>query len=300
MRKRIKGLFIFCIIIFGVLLTGCKTQSIDEKENIEIANVDQIFIDVSSTDLNIIPEDREDVKVHLHGKKAGNLKHKLSMNLDDNTLQIEVKIKPGINIGYATLKLDVYIPRNYENILKIDGSSGDVNIEDMNLSKLSIYLSSGDTNIKNLDVENFKHKVSSGDTNIKNLNIKEFEYKAHSGDLEGNNVNTESLHYNTSSGEVKLENFEGVVEGVSTSGDIMIVYEKFNNNIDLKASSGSIIVNLPEDAEFYIDSRVSSGNINCKFPIEIESEKDKELIGTVISNKNNIKIKTISGDIDIR
>lgn len=302
MKKSIVVLVIICILISGFLLTGCDKTPIDETKNIEIPNIDEISIDVSSTDINVIPEDREDVKVHLYGEKSGNLKHELLVNSKNNTLEIKVKIKSGIVIfGYGSLKLDVHIPSKYKNSIKIDGSSSDVTVKDIDLNNLKIDLSSGDISINEMNLNELLIDVSSGDTNINNLNTKRFNYEASSGDLLGNNINAELVHFDVSSGKTKLERFEGNIEGESTSGDIIIEYEKFNDNVDLKASSGDIIVDLPDDAEFYLDTKVSSGDINCEFNINIKGKiNDDELKGTVVSDKNNIKIRTTSGDIDIR
>ncbi|MCY6372736.1 DUF4097 domain-containing protein [Clostridium ganghwense] len=270
----------------GANMKNSAQYTIDETESKSISDIKEIVIDNSSADINIIPEDRDNIEAHLHGKVSTNSKRntpKLTMVSEGDKITIKSKKDKNFVIGIYTsnVKLDIHIPKNYEENISIDSSSADVNIHDLNL-------------------KNYNCKLSSGDTKIKNLKVENLFYEASSGDLEGENIETKAGEIKASSGEIKINGYSGNLKARTNSGDIEVTYGKFNNDAVLEASSGDVELSLPDNAEFHLDAEVSSGDIKCGFPITVKGTGDKDrLSGTVKSDKNKIDIKTTSGDIRV-
>lgn len=188
-----------------------------------------------------------------------------------------------INTGNTDLKLDIYVPQDYSKNLTIESSSGDISIKDsINLDKVVI-------------------KTKSGDMNIYNLKAVSLEACAASGDFEGKDITVETVSVNASSGDVNIEDLNGDLSGVVSSGDINVANSEFNYNIDLTVSSGDAKVTIPKSSEFYIDAAASSGEITCEFPVVVEGKSHGNTLKGVVGNsKNKINIKASSGDIYIR
>lgn len=286
-------------LVFIVGATGCtitnskspisisgEEYSIDETKKGAMNEINTIEIYNTSGTITIIPQDRKDIEAHLYGKvstSTSQAKPELNLEISNGKLMIssERKVKTIVGFYSSNMNLDIYVPKTYNEFLSINSSSGDINIKDLKLKECNF-------------------ELSSGSTTINNLNVERLNYKASSGDLEGKNLITKDSKIQLSSGEVDIEGFIGNLEGESTSGDVAIAYETFNNKVDYKASSGRITLNLPKDAEFFLDAEVSSGNIKCDFPVTVQGERHEDILrGIVKSDKNKITVKTSSGDIKI-
>ena len=59
---------------------------------------------------------------------------------------------------------------------------------------------------------------------------------------------------------------------------------------------------LPENASFSLDIKTTSGDIRTTFPVTIDGSSDRgrnSLLGNVGTGGPDIKIKTVSGDVDV-
>lgn len=306
------------------------TYSVNEtkEQNLNISNLKQISISSSSTDINVIPENRDNVKIHYYGRiKCTGLNNsknpipQLEINSGNNNLTIKTKkseLHSSFNLYFnSNLTLDVFVPSCYKNSMDITSSSGDINIKNFELSSLSTKTSSGDMKINLIKSKNIAFSSSSGNFTCDNLKTDDLHIKTSSGDIKGNtitakntnflsssgnftcdNLATDKNNIETSSGDIKMYDYTGSLNLTTTSGDIITEYSKFDNDIFVETSSGDVTLTLPSSSQFYLDSECSSGDISCNFPITVNGKhKDNKLQGTVKSNKNNIKINTSSGDV---
>lgn len=262
------------------------TVTANDTKASDINGIKEIIIDISSADLNIIPEDREDIKAVLSGSILSSSEvMKPELTLSKSTEKINIGLKSqkvyfgAINI---TLKVDIFLPKSYAENLTIDTSSGDFNLNEK------------------MTLKNVSFSLSSGDINIKDLTCDKFEYETSSGSLEAGILNTKTIKFHSSSGDMNIASFTGDITGDISSGEISVKYSSFNNNVNLHASSGEINLVLPENAEFYINAECSSGDVECQFPVTMSGKQEKNSIkGTVKSDTNKVVLSTSSGDITI-
>ncbi|CAH2214209.1 DUF4097 family beta strand repeat-containing protein [Tepidibacter aestuarii] len=268
---------------FNISYKNKETYNNLDQEKIEkIDTISQISIDILGCDINIIPEDREDVKAHFYGNATATFKPELETKINGKELLIFIKRPKSYSIFNSDLKLDVSVPKNYKENIDIDSSSGNIKIQN-------------ELTLNNLFID-----VSSANVSLKDLNIKNLKYDSSSGSLIGESIVTDSTFIDVSSGSVELNNFTGDLKGDSSSGTIEVDYNIFDNNIELDTSSGNVNIGLPDDSKFYLDAECSSGNIECDFPIVVRGKhEDNTLRGTVGNDKNKIKIDTSSGNITI-
>lgn len=257
------------------------SDPIDREATRDVSTIGTIQVKAHSTNLNIISDDRKELYAHLHGNS--NTRHSLNTEINGNALEITVESDDSwLSFGFDSLKLDVYIPEKYAEQLELEVSSGNITIEGpFDLETLSTELSSGNTTIENVTAETFNHESSSGN-------------------LKGKDITTVKAAIDLNSGNVSLKNFSGEVDGETSSGNVTVEIEKFQNDFRWEASSGNIELTLPEDAGFNLNSHTSSGDVKTMFPIEVTGEIDKELKGTVGSGENDIELHTSSGDIRIK
>ncbi|MGH4123921.1 MAG: DUF4097 family beta strand repeat-containing protein [Clostridium sp.] len=307
-KKIIKGLIIIvmCSIILGgigyvleyklgIIKSGneiaqVNTNSSSDKFNINTTkefskeNIKTINVETVSTDVNIITTKEDKIKVHFYGNtKSKKTVAYLETNLNEDNLDILIKYPVfmlSLN-GSMKAKLDIYIPERYKNNLKIDTTSGDAIIGNLQLDKFKFDTTSGDAKINVLTTNETIFDSTSGEVNVKSLLSKKNEF-------------------DTTSGDIKIENITGDILGESVSGSFKFNYKDFGNDINIDTTSGDVELKLPKKSEFKLDFDSTSGDLKNDFPITVTGEADKhEIKGTVGNGNKTIKIDTTSGNVTI-
>jgi len=290
--------FIILIVVFmfasfataGIILavTGnlsIAVEQIDESKTFEAQEINKVYLDIVSTDINIISTNEEEIRVHFYGEVSTNKKMESPSLLayqSGDELRIEIIQPKTILIGISIwrTKLDIYIPQDSIETLKMDTVSSDASISDLKLNEINFKTVSGDFKGESLFASELKLGLTSGDINLK--------------DYTGN------IDVNTISGDVVLEdgsqnNNIGVV---TVSGDIYVEQED-SSSMNIRTTSGDIGISFSEDVQFYLKAKTVSGDIENRFPIKITSSSRRDLEGIVGSDEKEINVSTISGDINI-
>jgi lia operon protein LiaG len=273
-------LFIIMVLSFTIAATiyfqsggydkNVTQHNIDDSKNFIINEISEIQLSSVSADIKIIPVDTNEVTAHLYGTSSStktNRYPKLTGIIENNKLVIKVEEPTYISIGLnfrfnKTLKLEVGIPKAYVKDLKINTTSAN-------------------TYINNFTFDNFQnHTVS--------------------GNLIAEALNTKSSTLSSVSGDSKINGFTGNLKTQSVSGDLNVIYISYDDNINVGTTSGDTSITLPQDAQFYLDFSSVSGDSDCSFPIASEENNSRRgLKGTVGSSKNEIKVSSVSGDLNI-
>ncbi|SCY31357.1 DUF4097 family beta strand repeat-containing protein [Alkaliphilus peptidifermentans] len=367
--------------------SGRYTSVINQEETVSLNGINTLEIDTTSQDINIIPTDAGfDLRVHFHGEVTSSNEDtapELSIITSGESIVIRVSRRDVISIGpsfyNSNLKLDVYLPVDYNNNLVIDTSSGNSKIKDLNLLSFDYSATSGDLSagtitaveafinsssggvtIKDLYVEEvLQRKSTSGDTRIDNISASDASFNSSSGKLTikdiivanlltitstsgdtviGNatsnqmvlrassgvinidEITTNRLEHESTSGDftikkgnilngqieassakISVNNSNGDMSIVTTSGDVNLGYTEFDNSINVFTSSGKVSLSLQRDASFTLRVNTSSGKINSDFPITTFGSPSKnKLEGTVGTGSGSITIGTSSGDVNIK
>ena len=209
-------------------------KEVDQEKIVKFTSaLHQIEIAASWADVFIIEEERSDIKVHLCGKFSSypEINPILVVNELDDTLVIRVKQDAdSISISNSSVKLNVYVPKNFSRNIYVETNSGDMYTSKMELNTLHFTSASGD----------FK-----ADSLVANVSIK------------------------TASGDARLKNFSGSFSMNSMSGDANLSYKIFNSDIQINTMSGDLKITLPENAEFRVNASTMTGEFECEFPIKL-------------------------------
>jgi len=284
-------------------------HQIDQTQSFSVNGITEIQVNGDSPTINVLPIDGNEVIVHFYGysnTSSENRAPKLSAEVKNNNLVVIAKQPPqtiGINLSIerSNLQIDVSVPKTYGSNITVKTSSGNATIEGFSLNTLTADASSGDLSVKSIQAKNCQLRTSSGNTFGEAINTDQFRSEASSGKIELRNLISKNSVLETSSGSISAHGLTGNLKADSSSGGIIVDYLKFENNIDVTASSGDVELHLPKDADFLLYANASSGTINNSFPIKTNSNnKRNRLEGTVGNGVNRINVSTSSGDITIR
>ena len=107
------------------------------------------------------------------------------------------------------------------------------------------------------------------------------------------------IKVSTGSGGIELHNIDGALHARAGSGRVRVNGVQ-NGTWDIDTGSGSISVDLPDDAAFQLDAESSSGSIVIDHPVTVQGKISKRhLRGDVRGGGDLLKLDTGSGGITV-
>jgi hypothetical protein len=128
------------------------------------------------------------------------------------------------------------------------------------------------------------------------------------------------LNAMTTNGRVHCLNLDSVVQASTTNGDVEVSTSewasarttnggvrvsmgnaKWNGQLELLTTNGSVDVTLPASAEFKVDASTTNGGIQTDFPITVQGKfGPKSLSGTVGGGGRELRVATTNGGIGLK
>lgn len=262
-----------CLILYEN--TSLFTGSRDENQLKVTERIEEINIRTHSSDMEIVPEARDDVEAVLTGKGELFLRQK------GDTIEVEVKKKwyQFFNFNNDS-DVTVFLPEDFKQNLKLEVGSG------------NLALHAGNPLVLN-DVE---IQMSSGDVELSNLQTKRFEHDGSSGRLTVDQLTTKEGRFDISSGDVILTNYSGPLDGEMSSGEMNVQMAQLKGDVSFDLSSGDVELDLPDNANFTLDTEASSGDISTSFNLKDQTVSNKKISGVHGNGKYQVKISLSSGN----
>lgn len=313
MKKFVYMLIVmFAIGVTGTLLSvsasggfSLDTYSVTDKEVIPAQDIQSLSVDLSSSDLSVVPTKEKEIIVELNGKISKKLKKKIELDVKESGKALKVGLRNEnqiqFNIGVLIVDTDVtiFLPEKIYDSISLTTSSGDIKIQDLEGDGISLKANSGDIVAENSKAkETFIMDTSSGEITSKSNEADRFEMSASSGDLLIEDQKAIEAVLETSSGEMKLENIIGDLSAEASSGDIIVSNEEVTGNIHAETSSGDIKIDFAKKpASLAFEYRGSSGEGTIGLEdVAYDEKTEHEIIGKIGSGKYKLKANTNSGD----
>lgn len=281
MKNRI-GATIGLMIFMSLFMSSCYNlgAKITVEKKISFNDVKSIMVDSDSSDITIVPENRNDIYVVFETYKNG---EELFVTAGQNT-RIETK-QPTLHWNLflnQNYRLIIYVPEEFSGDLSVDLTSGNVEFADFDLADVSIDLTSGNLDFKNISAEKIDIRMTSGD-------------------IEVSNVDSESMDIRMTSGNMDLHNFNGKITGHSTSGNVVIAYDDRMDDLSFSCTSGNIEVyynGIDVNASFEL--KTTSGNVETEVGMsENVAIKNNKIYGTSGDGTYTVELSLTSGNIKI-
>jgi lia operon protein LiaG len=283
MKKLASVMVIFGVILLsgigfvyyteGAVAFSMKSITLEESHVISAKKIAELNINTLSTDVELLPHNKEDIIVELNGQVSEKMKDAYQLTVEENDDVLNVKLdrksKPSFSV-FAINKgvtLTVLIPEKKYDEIVIESKSGDVNVED-------------------LTADHMLFKAASGDMVVENLSARDITIQTTSGDTFANGISADVLNMEAVSGDMTGEKLTAVSE------------------MTLQAKSGDIILNTTVEA-YTLDFEGTSGDGIVKVPGFLYKEKEEDRInGTFGDDATDegiliIKVRTTSGDFTL-
>lgn len=279
---------IIALLAFGTLYvilndnTSLLAKESQSGERIKVTNnINHIDLEMYSSNTEIIPTEKDEVKVDIEGKGT------LTLARKGDSIEVAIKHKWYQWIGFnRKAKVTVYIPKEYHHSMDIDMGSGNL-------------VMAGESRETRLKLDQLSIEMGSGNMELENLETNVFEHEGSSGNLVVNALTTKEGNVNISSGNVELSDYEGPLVGDLSSGELSVSMDSLKGDLTFDVSSGGVNLDLPEKASFKLNGKASSGDISCNLPLQNQKIHDGNISGIAGSGKYTIKVSVSSGNVDI-
>lgn len=283
-----KRILILFIIIAGAYILYNSIGNLPwlsgkDSNGVEVTDkVDTIEFDISSVSMTIIPEDRKDLETVYEGKG------KVTVKRSGDTITVEHK-RPWFLLFsfFNSTKLTVYVPEDYNQDMLIDVGSGNVEL-------------AGKSSSQPFELKELSLNIGSGNVELENIVVKNFSHDGGSGNLTVNSLESETSSIDLSSGNAKLSDFTGKLEADIFSGKLNVQMSELKDSVDIDVSSGNVVLDLPDNADFKLNGEVGSGNISYDYPLSISHDSKHEIEGTHGSGKHSIELEVSSGNVEVK
>ena len=251
-NKNNNSVIIFVIVLFSVLalcvtlvfiklLNTSSTGSIFSKENYILEKVyDEEFtdefklIDVDVEVADVYVKVSEDDKTYI---KVYNYEELTDVKVSSDTIKITAKTKKCFMFcNNKGGKVEIYLPVDYSNNIKIRSDVGDINVDEFKKASLEV-----DTNVGDLEVDKIKNVIAKSDVgDIKIDNIYEYvKIKTNVGDVRIKNLHiTKDSEIDSEIGDVRIQNSNDIyVDAKPSVGEAKVHTNNRKSEITLKVTS---------------------------------------------------------------
>lgn len=212
-----------------------------------------------------------------------------------------------IHIDYLNvhdISIDYEITTPTDTKVRTHSGSGDQSVEGLH-ANLDLESGSGDMRLRGLVGEIHLH-TGSGDVEAREVSGP-FTADTGSGDIRLDAKNDAKsagdVHAHTGSGTVELRGVKGSLQAETGSGDVRVIGTQ-TGTWEIRAHSGNVELELPNDAAFDLDASTGSGEVDLGRPVTMTVQgriggTRRSINGKVGGGGPRLAIHTGSGDIRI-
>lgn len=295
MMKKNKTLTIILIVILSILVIGLtwlmvnllagkitvnnfrlfsstsKELVVDETYNLDFNKID---IYSESGDVYIKESSNNEVKVIVYGEKE-----KTTVDTINDELIISAKSTFCIGLCFNTnSKIEVYLPKSYQNIIKVDSKYGDIELGNFKNATLKINEECGNVSVVGANVANINNEY--GNIKIGKANVGNISDSA--GDIEIDTIYDAKVE--NQYGNIEIKNVLNYLDINNDCGDIEIDNLVLNKDSKITDDLGNI--EIGNTNEIYIDAETDLGNVDIK-----NNYPKSEVTLTIKNNCGDIEIE---------
>lgn len=267
-------IFLISIIVFTINILKSKYRSlykisdeiVYEETYTNIFN--EIDINIKMSDLYIKESLDNTTKIIIYGEK-----NYIVPTIKDNKLFIDIKTKNFIafDFYYFISKIELYLPNNYSDVIRINNEYGNIEIDSFNESSIYIEKKYGDVSIS--DSKYLKIYSKYGNINIDDssmIRINSFK----------SNIivdTTSDVVIENKFGNIKINSIDKYLKLINENGNINIENILLEKNSLINTEYGNVEINNIKD--IYIDAKTGHGKV------KINNNYKKEKIKLKINNE---------------
>lgn len=322
--KRVITLFISILVLLAIIayvsLNIMNKKDVYLTQDIDVSTMSQLAIVSKSLDVEIQPTDNEQLTIRIVGKAKKSYVENLKIDAKTQGDLLALSYKMGdekwpftSGISNASLKLQILIPSKDWAKIIVEASSGNINAEALESTKINFKSTSGNIKMTNTTADQLTFESTSGLQDIDNtaadvlhltstsgtiegdhLNAQQFTANSTSGDKIINNITANAIDINSTSGSNSLHISDGEkAQFMSTSGDTVVQTEELLSDISAESTSGDFELHVNRKID---NLRIHSSQTSGDQQFDIKGLNSKQSTNSIGAATNKLNVKTTSGD----
>ncbi len=272
------------------------TNQIDEEQSYAFEDVKEIRVKMASESIRVYQaEAGSEVRFHYYGWSIP------ERHMDAKMVNGVVNISADGLFSIGQLKLDIYLPADYNKAISLYSASGSVITDLIDVIEFRLDTASGRIQTDAIKAEIVRVESASGSINIESIDAGKVDLKSQSGRIQVNQCAAEEIKARTASGDIALEDVKGNLDVDTASGRVDVSYGAYQgNNIDVRNISGQINLGLPADASFNLDAHSVSGSVQSEFQVNtVKAPGKNSAYGQVGDGAGSVNLSATSGRIKL-
>ncbi|MGE6630031.1 LiaG family protein [Bacillus sp. NPDC077027] len=288
--KRLLGLLFMVVGIFLIIGMFFKDRGFADfgftrgeavtTASAKTADIQRLDVSLSGFHVTVEPEKRKDIAVSVENGKG-----KMYAEQTGSTFRVRAENKrflffSGVEKGELLIK----VPVDYHQNVTITGDSGKIYVDGRG----------------ELTLNDVVLKSTSGKLIAENLSAKNAEIKATSGKLEVSHIDAEDSEISVTSGNVDIADVKGSLKMGMTSGRLRASFDTITAPISFHMTSGSAKIDLPDQGDFKVKTKVTSGKIDHSYNFDQVDGGNRNFTGIIGKGTHLFDIEMTSGKLRLR
>ncbi len=274
---------------FAIVTSGNSTKLVDSKE---VTNNKKLNVEFDVADVEVVPSDTDSIKVELYSDDPG------EYEITESETEIKVVLKQKENVKFSFRrkfnKIKLYVPYNYVSTFTINGTTGDLVMDEYSSATLNATIKTGDIKIKEINMAEIK--VTTGDIEVDAASLLNTTFttgdvevgtvrfltaNGTTGDIDAKEVDRVQIKVTT--GDIDIYKVNEYLSLEATTGDIDIDTAAIKDNSKIKVTTGDI--KIKHATGYYVSGEAKIGDVNIK---GVDRKSDLEL--TIEAKVGDIRV----------
>ncbi|GGD86536.1 DUF4097 family beta strand repeat-containing protein [Paenibacillus nasutitermitis] len=258
---------------------------IEQHETIDGTDAKKIALALDSANITVVKGTTNEIKASLTGKVSKKFIDKTHLKLirDGDEVKVAVETNNGFTFGVSifNVKLDLELPAQQYDSFVLDIGSGDTSLAGLSVQTVEIDAGSGNIQLEDLASSKVSVEVGSGDTKVSGLSADTAELGASSGNITIEKLTARKLSVDTGSGDVKMYDVEAELEVETASGNVRTEQRAINYPMEISTGSGDVTINTDEKPDnVLVTFSAGSGSLRNEWNVGSQSgdDDDKKII----------------------
>ena len=225
---------------FTISLEDFNTAEYENKDYKFTQTINNIELDSSVAEVEFFVEEGDSVKVQV--RQSNRIKYDVSVEDDTLIIKSKKKKGFNFFDFGAGVHVHIYLPKNTLESITIDSSTGAVTIPNLICNDINIDVSTGETTLKGTAVKNkLKIDSSTGCIELIDVTAKKMDLDVSTGSVEFVNCEADEISAHASTGSISgTLKGDYIYEASSSVGSVDVPASNGTRRCKLSASTGSI------------------------------------------------------------
>lgn len=261
-------------LMFGERANQAEGVAMSDYEA-DVNGIDNIRLNFVSESIDVVVTDGTTIRIEEKSSRALSDDELMVCNTSGDTVSAVSGLKDDwhewFHFDWVDIQVTLYVPAQYRGNIDVYSTSGKIDVEDVQADSLKVSSTSGALYVEGAKATSLDIGSTSG------------AVKADGGEYG-------DVHASTVSGAISLAGRMDSVRASSTSGAVAVLADAMPAMIDASTVSGAVMLQLPENDGFTLETDTVSGGVNCDFALAHDMYKD---------GGSTISVDTVSGAINI-